>query len=150
MTIFYPAFCVALTILFSCGCSQGEGPPVDNGEVLFEGSFPNDANERDPLSRRDATVALVETHGEVIGTVESRNRNLELVFKTRTREDKFLYRVHDFEWVTKITFDSEESLLRMYYRTCPLGLRNSYYVIEFNVRTFKVQTRLISRGDWIL
>ena len=119
---------------------------VDNGTVLFDGEFPQDAFKKDP-ERKDFVLAPIVAGDATIGTIESRDKNLRLVYLSRSGQTVTIWQYQDYGNVNRITFDQDNKMIRVYYdRTF---LRRKNYVIELFIEDSRVKTSLLQRGEWL-
>jgi hypothetical protein len=113
--------------------------------VIFAGSFPHDANKADPDERLDVIIAEVKDFdGRVLGTVQSRDKNLKLVYVSEDGRSKIIWRYADYAHVFKMTFDAKKRTLRLYDEHTLLWTTHS--VISFNIDSFKRKNKRVKFG----
>jgi hypothetical protein len=143
---------VIITLFFLDGCCfpGSETQIIDDGVVLWQGLFPHDFNERDQIERKNSILVSVEQDRTFFGNLETRNKNLNLVFVDPKRKETILWKYVDYGAIEKITFSYKEKVLRIYYDRAIIGVRNKNYVIELDMNTMKKKTVLIKCGEWNL
>jgi hypothetical protein len=121
--------------------SDAKGP----GDVIFKGSFPLDAIEADPQERLDIVIAEVkDAAGTLLGTVQSRNKNLALAFVASDGREKIIWQYSDYSSVSKITLDQQERLLKLSHKHSLLWVTHS--ITTVNVDSLKVESKIIRFG----
>lgn len=142
---------VAILINFCGCCFPGTETTIhDNGTILWQGTFPHDLNKREQVARNDSILVSVELNKHHTGNIETRNRNLLLVFVDPKGNEFNLWKYVDYGAVTKVTFSPNSKILRIYFDRAIIGIRNKYYVTEFNLNTMKRNTILIKCGEWYI
>ena len=119
----------------------------DEGVIIYEGKFPHDANAKDEIERKDIILAKIISNQKILGTIESRNKNLEIHFCLDGKSKK-IWEYKDYGAVSKITFDESKNLIRFYYTQGII--REKYYLIGFDVKSLKWKKVLIQKGQWYL
>lgn len=141
-----------IIFLFLNGCCfpGSETQISDDGIILWQGSFPDDFNEQDPIERKNAVLVTVKNKSGYVGSLESRNKNRKLVFVNAKGKEKELWKYVDYGGVKKITFSESENILRIYYNQALMGIRLKKYALEFQIDTMEKKTLLLECGKWYL
>jgi len=127
--------------------NKNDKPYMDNGEVIFKGNFPINQNEKDN-GRKDSVIANILINSEIVGTIETRNNNLKLVYCSDDKECKTIWQYTDYYYVNKITFDANKNIIRIYYDGALF--REKWYVNEFFINANRFKKRLLRKGKWKL
>ncbi len=135
-----------LSLSYYPGHSEENEPIVDNCLIVYEGCFPHDANMKDEIERKNSVIAVISSGNTRLGTVESRDKNLRLIYVSKEGKSKTLWNYVDYGCVDKITFDKSSHVVRLYYDQTLF--REKYYVTEFYIDTFKKEKILIKKGEW--
>ncbi len=145
---FFPAALLGI-VLYLGGYLERQIAVVDKGRAVWEGSFPNDANIKDPIKRSDFVLTPIILNGKTIGTIESRDQNLRLVLKRDADKKEFtIWRYQDYGVVSKITVDETKLTLVVYYDYTLIRSKNYNTVVYLT--DFSVHKYLINRGEWCL
>ncbi|MBN1473390.1 MAG: hypothetical protein JW914_02130 [Syntrophaceae bacterium] len=140
---------IPMLLLSGC-CFPGTETTInDDGVILWKGAFPHDLNKIQE-ERKDAVLIRVKLNNEYFGNVETRNKNLELVFVDRQGKETNLWKYVDYGAVEIISFNHKEEILRLYFDRAIIGIRNKHYVTQLNIKTLKVKTFLIKCGEWYI
>ncbi len=141
---------VILLLFLSGCCIPGTETTIkDNGVILWKGTFPHDLN-RIQEERKDTVLISVKLDKEYFGNVQTRNKNLELVFVDPQGKETYLWKYMDYGAVEIITFSQKENILRLYFDRAIIGIRNKHYVTQLNIKTMKRETLLIKCGEWYI
>jgi hypothetical protein len=145
-----PLFFCIIVLITSNICFAGifnkKAPYKDNGKIVYEGNFPIDQNTKDD-ERKNVIIAHIKLNENIIGTIESRDNNLKLIYQTK-KNKKTVWEYTDYYAVKKITFDDTNQFIRIYYDGALL--REKWFVNEFNINTFELKKRLLRKGKWRL
>lgn len=145
---FFPAALLGI-VLYLGGYLERQVAVIDNGRPVWVGSFPHDANNKDPIKRSDCILTPVKLNGKTIGTIESRDHNLRLVLKRdANRKELTLWKYQDYGAVSKITVDETKRSLVVYYHYTLI--RSKDYNTVVSLTDFSVHKYLINRGEWCL
>ncbi len=143
---FFPAALIAI-ILYLSGYLEREKTFVDHGQIVWTGHFPNDANEKDSQNRADTTIISVKVKGAVIGKIESRDKNLRLVFKPNDdKKEVTIWKYADYGEVSKITVDESKNSLIVYFNHTLI--RDKEYITQLSLIDFSAHKELVTRGKW--
>ncbi len=143
---FFPAALIAI-VLYLSGYLEREIAFVDHGQIIWTGHFPHDANEKDSQNRADATLVSVKVNGSVMGKVESRDKNLRLVFKPNgERKEVTIWKYADYGEVSKISVDEAAQSLAVYYDYTLI--RDKDYITLVSLKDFAAHNILVNRGRW--
>jgi hypothetical protein len=120
---------------------------IDRGQTIWTGSFPHDANGKDPLKRANVVLTPIVVNGQNVGAIESRDKNQCLVFKRGADGKEFtVWKYRDYGAVTKITIDEGIPALKLYYDNTLL--RNKNYCVVVTLSDSAVNNHLVDRGRW--
>jgi hypothetical protein len=143
---FFPAALIAI-VLYLSGYLEREIAFVDHGQIVWTGHFPHDANEKDSQNRADATLISVKVNGVVVGKVESRDKNLRLVFKpSGDKKEVTIWKYADYGEASKISVDEDNKSLTVYYDHTLI--RGKEYITQVLLSDLSVHKKLINRGKW--
>lgn len=144
----FPAALLGL-VLYLSGYLEREFAVIDHGRIVWEGRFPHDANDKDEFNRSNTILTPVVINGEIIGTIESRDRNLRLVIKRNVDKKEFtVWKYQDYGIASKITLDEAKRSLIVYYDHTLM--REKYYNTVVSLSDFQVKKYLVNRGPWRL
>ena len=144
-------FCfIKLTLVYGCCFPGSETQLIDDGVVLWQGLFPHDFNEQDQIERKDVVLVSIKNESEYIGSLESRNKNLKLVFVDPKGKETELWEYLEYGAVEKVTFSESEQILRIYYDRSIMGIRDKNYAVVFHADSKKKKTFLLECGNWNL
>ncbi len=133
-------------VLFLAGIFEFPKSITDRGILVWEGCFPHDANTTS--DRNDHQLLTINSANATLGTIESREQNLELIFRTPAGDEHMLWRYADYGCVSKVTFDETTMIVRVYYDHTLF--REKFYVSELSLHNMSTTQYLSHFGDWLL
>lgn len=140
---------IPMLLLAGCCFPGTETTIKDDGVILWKGAFPHDLNKIQE-DRKNTVLISIKFNDEYFGNVETRNKNLELVFVDPQGKETNLWKYADYGAVEIITFSKKEGILRLYFDRAIIGIRNKHYVTQLDIKAMKVKTFLIKCGEWYI
>ena len=143
---FFPVALIAI-VLYLSGYLERQVTVVDRGQIVWQGHFPHDANEKDSQNRPDRILAPITINGKVVGNVETRDHNLRLVLKpSNDKKEVTIWKYADYSEMSKITVDEANQSMIVYHSHTLI--RDKDYNTLLSLQDFKVRSKLVNRGRW--